>query len=386
MTSPFNQKPWTVLGLALLTASSVANAQEFGLDLTDSTDYRPRLAVIGLAAVDPAVPPDLGEKLKVDKVATEVVESAERSSTFSAVLPPADVYGKVSETYAEALACAEESCLIPLGDKLGVNQVVTGQLVLKNGKPLLRVLQFTRFINKLEVTEVPLDGGPRDFERKALAAFGAVFKKASATLAILKITGGPKGTTARVAQGLLGPVPMDQALPAGTYLLKIEAEGFLADEIELNLASGTTKKIEANLIPKSADGAPAPAPAAAVAVSTMPSGPSGKAMLKRPGLYVALAGAVVAAIGLSFGAAAQGIERRAVDADANGTLDITRAERQRAYTDATLANVLVGTGAAALAGGALWFFLTPRAPAHPVLSSPDESGLGMSLGVGGSLP
>src|SRR5438132_6732152 len=96
------------LALALPFA---ARAQEMGLDLTDTTDYRPSLAIIGIAPTDPAVSPEMGEKLKVDKVAAKLVETAQKADLFSAVTAPADAFGKLSDNYGDALKCSELDCM-----------------------------------------------------------------------------------------------------------------------------------------------------------------------------------------------------------------------------------------------------------------------------------
>src|SRR5438132_5398404 len=95
----------------LLVVASSAGAQELSLDLSDTTDYRPGLAIVGIAPTDPAVSPEMGEKLKVDKVSARLVETAQKSDLFSTVTAPGDVYGKISDSYGDALKCNDADCI-----------------------------------------------------------------------------------------------------------------------------------------------------------------------------------------------------------------------------------------------------------------------------------
>src|SRR5439155_8019746 len=89
-------RTWGIL--AVIAAVGSAHAQDLGLDLSDTTDYRPTLAIVGIAPTDPAVSPEMGEKLKVDKVSARLVETAQKSDLFATVTAPGDVYGKISDS------------------------------------------------------------------------------------------------------------------------------------------------------------------------------------------------------------------------------------------------------------------------------------------------
>ena len=82
-------------------------------------------------------------------------------------------------------------------------------------------------------------------------------------------------------------------------------------------------------------------------------------LLQQPGFYVAMVGVVAAAVGAGFGLSAKSIEGRAVDANGDGALDLTRREAESARSQANLANVLFGAGGAVAAGGAAWWLLAP---------------------------
>ena len=77
-------------------------------------------------------------------------------------------------------------------------------------------------------------------------------------------------------------------------------------------------------------------------------------------MYVAAAGAVALGIASAFGASASGIQGRAVDANQDGILDITRAEAMSAQRNATTANVLFAAGGAAAIGGGAWLVFSGK--------------------------
>jgi hypothetical protein len=108
--------------------------------------------------------------------------------------------------------------------------------------------------------------------------------------------------------------------------------------------------------------------------------PAGSPILTRPSVWVAAAGAVALAVGAGVGSSVSSFQKRAVDANGDGVLDVTRAELAGAQRNALIANVLMGVGAAAVGAGAIWFFVEPAPPASPVGSA--SSG-GLVLGAGG---
>jgi hypothetical protein len=366
--------------LAMLVAGS-ASAQEMGLDLTDTTDYRPTCAVVGLAATDPQVPPDLGEKLKVDKVAAGLVAAAQKSDVCSSVLAPADVFGKISDTYGDALLCSDAPCFAKLAPQIDVNQLITGQLV-KNaeGKVVLKLYGYTRYKHTLEITEVPANRGPPLFERDTLAAFQTQIKKAAGTLGMIKVTSETPNAVALLNQDELGPVPFTKSVPPGNYVLKVQAEGFLTDDVEVAIVPSELKSVESNLVPKAPE-APPSASEPPVIVERPPEAPKGPAIWKRPGFFLALGGVAAIATGFAIGSGAKGLESKAVDGNSDGALDITRREANGAHRSATTANVLVGAGAAALAGGVVWIMMTPVPKAEP---GPAE--VAVAIGFSGELP
>ncbi len=370
------------IGLGVSLWASTAAAQELGLDLTDSTDYRPNLGIVGVAVVDASLPADLGEKLKVDRLAEAAVAAAEKLSLYQAVVGPGDAFAKLSDQYVEALACAEVACMREVAARLDVNQVLTGQLVAVEGKPVLRVVSFTRFTDALETIDVAAGGSASSVEKAASAAFQAALEKAAAVLSFIKVKSGTQGATARLGDHPLGPLPIERPVPPGTWKLVVEAEGHLADELDVELRVGEVKEVEANLVPKAPEPTvvvPEPPP---VVLEEAPK-PRTAPIWARPGLYVAAAGAATLAAGLLLGSSAKSVEGRAKDGDGDGALDITRREANAARTNAALANVLVPVGVAAAAGGTAWLFFAPSVQPR---SSEQSAEVAAVVGIGGLWP
>lgn len=379
MKSPKRTPARAALLLAMIAVALPieAPAQEFELDLTDTTDYRPALAVLGVAVVDPEVPTSAAERLRVETLGAEVARSAVGSELFSSVLTPEQVFAQLSDDYGAALRCASPDCLTPLAQRLGVNQLVLGQVAMQEGHPLLRVLTYTRFAEALHTAEVKVEPR-RDLARQVSAAFQSAMRQGITPLGLLKIRSETAGATASLGSSRLGPIPLELRVPPGSHVLRVEAEGHLADEIDLTLAANERKEIESNLVPKPADPPPEPAPPPVAVERPAPSRP----LWTRPGLYLAAAGVAAIGVGLGLGASAKSIEARARDLDGDGALDITRRERGQALRNAAAANVLVGVGAAAFAGGTVWVLLTPSI----ARSEPDLEPLAVTIGVGGTFP
>jgi hypothetical protein len=166
---------------------------------------------------------------------------------------------------------------------------------------------------------------------------------------------------ARVHLGahLLGRGPLqERRIAPGPQALSVEAEGYQPFQRELSPQPGETLEVRADLLPE---------PPAAVATASPPPTlpvqrlPRGAALWERPGFYVGLAGVLALGMGLGLGASASSVQARALDANGDGVLDITRAEARSAEWRALAANVLLGVGALGLGVGGVWLALAPAA-------------------------
>lgn len=376
---------WSAVALAL--ACRVASAQEMGLDLTEVGDFRGTLAILGLAVVDPELPPDTFDRLKLDKIGGDLPTVAEEGGLFAKVTNPSEVLEAMPSNYGDALKCGEAACFRSAAETLNVNFVVVGQVLKSGGKTLLRFWRFTRFSDSLDRIDVPAERGPKLLERDGLSGYRTLLKAlATQPMGILSIKCLNEGARAAVDGRPVGPVPTKVALPPGSYRVKVEAEGFVTREQETSVKASETAEVEINLPAKPVAGT---RPSAAPEVTSSASGP----FWKRPGTYVAAAGVAAIIAGIAFGQYAKGVEARAVDKNGDGWLDIGRREAIYARDSATTANVLVGVGSAAVVGGGVWLFLAPKAKAGtsaPVGPSEKDldgpQGWTWGIGVSGVLP
>ena len=173
----------------------------------------------------------------------------------------------------------------------------------------------------------------------------------------------------------LGELPVTLELSPGRHEVKAEKPNYLSSDRFVELAPGTTNKIEIplTLIPNRVD------PDEAVAASTVHQAASGAAPeIERHGgvplaSWISFGAAVAAAgAGTYFALTEHGIANRAVPGT-NGVLDITRSEALAGRRDATVANICFGVaGAAALIGAVVWIVDAAGSP-EPVKSPSGEA-------------
>ncbi|HYV46480.1 MAG TPA: hypothetical protein VFA20_16560 [Myxococcaceae bacterium] len=375
--------------LIVLALALEARAQEdLGLDLTsDTMDLRPTLAVVGVELSE-GNPKRDGWILNY--IGTLVSANADKSKLFSSVMKPDEVAQKLGDKYAEALKCAEDTCMVEIASALGVERVLTAQASHGATDSGLKLNAFTRATLAVQSATVDVKGPPHgDFFKKAVVALKPLFQSLSGKLAHLKVA--PSLDTAKVTLGdrALGTGAVDVKVSAGNYLLKATAEGFSGQQ-QVTLEEGGNADLQLSMEPAKEEGptgvavaaggkvtpgsstpkpptstpvatGPGPEDAALAAAKHKPSGPNVPldAYLKHPGTYVGAGGAVAILIGAGLGATAMATRGRAVDANRDGVLDITRSDAMAAQSQALIANVLFAAGALGLAGGGAWIFLQP---------------------------
>ncbi|HEU4758984.1 MAG TPA: hypothetical protein VFT91_03280 [Dehalococcoidia bacterium] len=368
----------SLVALALSTAS---RAQEgLGLDLTtDTMDLRPSLAVVG---VDLAEGNPKRDGWILNYLGTLISANAAKSNLFVTVMKPDEVAQKLGDKYAEAVKCAEDTCMVEIATALGVERVLTAQASHGATTSGLKLNAFTRATLAVSPATVEVKGPPHgDYFKKTVLALKPLFQGLSGKLAHLKVT--PSLDTAKVTLGDrdLGTGTVDVKVSAGSYLLKAIADGF-AGQQQVTLEEGGSADLQVAMEPVREEGAakvasaggktspgstsstpagPGPDNGALASAARKPSGPglSLDAFLKHPGTYVGAAGAVAILVGAGMGATAVATGGRAVDANRDGVLDITRSDALAARSQAVIANVLFAAGALGLAGGGAWIFVSP---------------------------
>lgn len=362
----------------------------FGLDLTGDTprvDMRPTLALMGVsvkpAGGGPATMPGSSDAALTERIASTLLMEVRKSGSFN-VLTPDEVRTKLGVGYADALRCTEAECLERILRKLGAERALTAQLTASPKETVVRVIGFSRAQRSVEVADVESDGPPRDELQTAIADNAQpVLQKLSAPLALLKVS--PSVATAKVALGgvELGTGIIEKKVSAGTYLLRVTADGMAPFERDITLESGGALDVPVSLSTLQPGMKVAGAyedPDLAPGVRSSAGG--GPALWSRPGFYVALGGLAAIAAGAGMGASAQSVAARAVDANGDGVLDITRGEAMAAERNALLGNVLMGVGGAVAVGGAVWMFVAPGP--RPATASAGAGGMGLTVVAGGT--
>jgi hypothetical protein len=353
-----------VLPVLALLFPAVVSAQEFGLDLTtDTADLRPTLAVLGVN-----VPEEMSKERAVqDWINATLVSVAQKSLHFASVLQPGEAAAALADKYALAQQCTEDACMAEIAATLGVERVLTSQLVREGSKTALQLNAFTRATLEVKAASVEGKGPPRaDFMKKVVLAERPLLQALSGKLAQLKIA--PSAPEAAVTLGdrELGKGPVDVKVSAGTYALKVTAAGHRVHQQQLTLEEGGKTELEVALEKSRAERPASDTPVAA-AVPVPPPPPSRPRadpftlppVLTHPGTYVGVAGGLATVVGMTMGLSAVAANDRGRDTDGDGIRNITRAEALAARSGAATANVLMATGLAALAGGSAWLLLQP---------------------------
>jgi hypothetical protein len=176
----------------------------------------------------------------------------------------------------------------------------------------------------------------------------------------------------------IGKGSFEKLLERGRYSLLAEAEGFLPFKSEVSIRPNQVESVRVLLVAKPLD-----KPFDSQAWKEPGAHRKNKPIYARPGLYVAIAGLAVAGAGLGFGLSAKSLEKDGKDKNGNKVLDISRKGANQAKLYALLANILVGTGGAMVAGGTIWMFVAPGKIAENPL---DDAGgkVGVVMGMGGS--
>jgi hypothetical protein len=297
----------------------------------------------------------------------------------------------LGDKYAEALKCAEDTCMVEIATELGVERVITAQLSHGAADSALKLHGFTRATLAVTATEVEAKGPPRgDFFKNTVVVLKPMFQSLSGKLAHLKVA--PSVAEARVTLGGrdLGKGAVDAKVSAGTFLLKASADGYKPAQQQVELVEGGNADVTLTLevAPRGSKsdavaglslgaGAEKDGPleteqhAAATPPPSKPGAPFQPGpYLQHPGTYVGAAGLVAILVGAGLGASSASTRGRLVDNNDNGALDITRRDALGAQTSAVMANVLFAAGALGLAGGGAWLFVSP----------PKGGGVGLTAG------
>lgn len=381
-----------------VSVSTAAFSQELGLDLSEPevpNEFRPAIGFLGVT------PEENDEALsaRAKLLEAELFKLLSSNSNYGGVKNQAQVAAAAGS--AEAMrACTDYACLEGLAHKLDVYRLVGMRLSKSGPGSMLTIFGYDGALPSVigsqvesgEKEEKKLIGGfagiagksqaqrDREFVKKATAPFLEMLQKLGTPLGKLVVDCIDSAAVTTLRGKEVGAGSFEKLLPVGTYDLKTSSAEYLPFEQQVKIAPQQQFTVKVVLIAKPVEKAP-------VAVKKSSGGPT---IATRPGLYIAIVGAIAAGVGIYFGQMAKATERRSLELN-NGVSPITRADANWAKTEALMANIMVGVGAAAFVGGGLWFFLTPTpkasvapvGPAAPVDSDTAGAGFGYMAGVGG---
>lgn len=364
----------------------LAGAQEFELDLTEETTpsvpatFRPTLALLEVVA--PA-----GDEVSTSRarqLEAELLATLSKGEQFQSVLSPAEAKAQLGELPS---ACADLACFKAAREKLKVHRLVRFSVQRQGAGSLVTMLGFDPSVPELvrssfdsaERAEKVFMGvagrtqaqRDRDFLRKALPGLRPALRKLGTANGMIIIDNRDPAVTVLVDGVPVGTGRVETVAQRGPRTVSIGGSTYQPFSQTLEVKPLETAKVEVRLAAK---------PLERVVAQSSTSAPVGR----RPGLYLAIAGAIAAGVGVGLGVSTQGVQQRI---DAGGRpLAVTRAEALDASTNAVLANVLIAGGAALAVGGITWVLLTPSTRVDPNAIEPTENTgpSGWMLSVGGT--
>lgn len=387
----------TLALLSLLPA--VVWAQDaYELDLSEAevpAEFKPSIAVLGVTQAEED--PILVSRAKM--LEAELTKVVQGSGKFSKVLDPSQVAQALGDEAAAARKCGDYQCSLALTKKLGVDRLVSDSLNKSGPASLLTLIGFDPALNDLPGAQIESNekqdkqqmGGfaglqgktqsqkDKEFIKKATPLMGEALYALSKPNGKIAIDSAEPSSVATINGEEAGVGSFEKILGRGSYEVKVTAAGYQTFEARVTVEEQKVATVKVVLVAKPIEVKP----------QVVAEKSTGSPIYARPGLYVAAAGVVAVAVGIVMGVQAKSVEGRAVDRDGDGVVDVTRAQVQAAKGQATLANVLVGAGAVAVAGGGVWFFLTPSKNGVPKADDPQappaEGGgaFGWTAGVGG---
>jgi hypothetical protein len=389
-------EPSRLVGLVVTLLSSAAFSQGFELDLSEPeipAEFRPSIAVIGVTSGEATEDAVITARAKM--LEAELIKATTGNAAFGRVMTPTQAAEELGPTAAAARKCVDYACLDSVARKLKVDRLILG-LVTKSGPAsLLTVYGFDGvlpevvdgLVESAERAEKAKIGGfagiqgksqaqkDKEFARSAVPVFFEVLEKVKTSNGKIAVDSAETSSVAMMNNVELGLGSFEKIVPRGSYDIKVTAAGYIPYETKVVVEPQKVAQVKVLLAAKEIVAQP-------VVVAEVQRGTP---VFERPGLYIAVAGLVAAGVGVGLGMSAKSVEARAKP-DGNGVVPISRTAAKGAQTNAMIANVLVGVGAAATVGGAVWFILTPSAGKKKEEAPPVDTGggFGVMVGYGGS--
>ena len=384
--------------LPALLFATVAVAQDFELDLTEEkpatpTELRPTLGVLSVKAADT----EEVSASRARQLEAELLKQLGQGDLFQTVVEPSAARTQLGPDFAAADACVDYSCMESAAKKLKVNRLVRLTVKKQGVGSVVTMYGYDPGFNEVLVVS-------QDSAEKAEKAFLGVAGKSQAQkdreflkkinpflVQVQKTLSIPNGkiiidndpsALATVDGVEAGTGSCEVIAQRGTRTVKVTSAGYKPFEKTVTVESAKSVEVKVSLVALPLE--------QVVVVKPVEEKTGG--IFTRPGLYLAVVGAAAVAVGIVYGQSAMAVKSKI--ATGGDPVGVTRTDAKAAPTSAMLANVLVGAGAAAVAGGVTWIILTPgpaKAPApapktgtgEPVESTTPAS-TGFMLNVGGT--
>jgi hypothetical protein len=363
--------------VAVLVARAVL-AQDFELDLSEEkpkvpAELKPSIAVLSVIAGD-AEESSLGRARQLE---SEVLKQLVQSDEFQTVVEPGNVVKNLGAQSSVVQKCVDYACFDGAIKALKTNRAVRF-VVAKSGAgsvitvfgfdPAITAVLQTTFDSQEKAEKIFLGFAgksqaqkDREFLKKAAPFIKDTLSKLATANGKISVDNNEQSAVSQVDGVEAGTGSLEVVVQRGAHTVKVLADGFLPFEQTVTVEPMKTATVKVSLVAK-------PVEVKQVAKVEPPS----DTFFKRPGLYLAAGGVVAAAVGVVLGQSASSVTTRI---KAGGDpLPVTRAEAKAAQTNAILADVLVGVGAALVAGGVTWIVLTPTVgPVKKPTIEPGES-------------
>lgn len=381
------------LALACLCCAAPALAQDFELDLSEEKppapppELRPTIAILSVTAGDKEES-SLGRARILE---AELLKQLAQGEDFQTVVEPPLVAKTLEAEADKARACADWACFEAVAKKLKVHRAVRVTVVKSGPGSEVTVTGYDPgFSELLTVSQESGEKAERSFlgvagksqaqkDREFIKKIAPFLKTSLAKFATPNgkiAVDSPEASAAATVDGVeAGVGSFETVVQRGLHTVKVAVAGFEPFEEQVKVEPLQTAVVKVTLRAKPVEIAPP--------VAVKQEAP-GTEIYKRPGLYLAIAGAAAAGVGVAFGQMAAGAQRQ-VDSGAD-PVGVTRAQAKAAPTQALLANIFVGVGAAMVAGGTVWVILTPTGSAPGPSVEPGEASgaTGAMLGIGGT--
>ena len=381
---------WAQEGLGLdlsseTSAPAPAAAQQPGLDM--GLDLReedpkaallPRFVLLGLETPERAGAEQARAWLK------ELARGALSSGMVTLGANLQEARERLDAGYDAAVRCSAATCLAEPAESLDADLLTTARLSLEDAGWTLRAWTYDRDRNIVH-EDVVSGRNPKDaaFQKEAAGKLSNRMMMLGRPRAMLKVTVNVPQAVVKVGERILGVGSVEARLPPGKHVVEISADEYSTVTKTLDLKPGAREEVEARL----EISGPAPeGPEEAVARLSRSRAGGGTPIYKRPAFYSALVGLAAVGVGAVMGMGAKDVEKRAVDADGDGVIDVTRKERLDAKSQADLATALLIGGGVATAGSVTWLLVVPsrsEAPA-PTSAGTGSAATAVHVVVGGS--